>query len=751
VGLLAILGTGCNVTKLVPAGDRLYLGADIDWKGQKQKDQSDLEAGLEARVVPKPNGRILGIPFSLWLYSLGKEPKGKGLNYLLREKWGRPPVLLSQAKPDYTAKVLTSYTEDNGFFQSHVSVQVDTVGKKKAKVVYTVVPGIRYYIDSVAYQVDTAQAIGRYIKRTARFSFLRPRRPYSLEQIKEERIHVSNFLKNRGYYYFSPDDLIVLVDTTHQGRVNLFLRVKDSISRVAVTPYHMRRIQIYANYDLRNDSTIRRQRGVPYKDLEIIDPDSLFKPYLFDRSVFLRKDSLYRIRQHTITISRLMNLGTFKFVRSQFSRVRDSSGLLDAKFLLTPYPKRSLQFDLSGNSRSNNYVGSQISIAAKNRNWLKVADLLEINVSGGFEAQVGGKRQVANNAYNFKAGIGVTIPKFYTPLIRFRPETPYVPRTKIAVNYEFLKTPGLYNLNGFNFQFGYLWKQSRYLDHQLNPVDISFVLPSHTTATFDSLIQQDLALRNSIQKQFILGSNYTITFNNQSPRRTHGFYLSGNVDMAGNVAGLLMGRSQSSGTKDLFGSTFAQYVRVSVDGRHYWRLNRNMVWVNRVFAGWGIPYGNSLSLPFVKQFFDGGSNSLRGFRARTLGPGSYNGTTNKYLANEAGDIKIEYNSEIRTKLFSIVNGAVFFDAGNIWLARKDPDRPGSQFQVGSFLSEMAADAGVGLRIDASILIVRFDLGVPLRIPYLPQGERWVVDKINFGSPQWRRDNLILNIAIGYPF
>jgi outer membrane protein assembly factor BamA len=750
MGLLAALGTGCNVTKLVPAGDRLYLGADVQWQGEKQKDQTDLEAGLEERIVPKPNGRILGIPFSLWLYSLGKEPKGKGLNYLLREKWGRPPVLLSQAKPKYTAEVLTSYTEDNGFFQSHVNARVDTVGEKKAKVVYTVTPGIRYYIDSVAYEVDTSQAIGRYIKRTARFSFLRPGRPYSLDQIKEERTHVSNFLKNRGYYYFSPDDLIVLVDSTHQGKVNLFLHVKDSISRAAVTPYRMRRIQIYANYDLRNDSTIRRQKGVPYKDLEIIDRDSLFKPYLFDRSVFLRKDSLYRIRQHTITISRLMNLGTFKFVRSQFTRVRDTSGLLDAKFLLTPYPKRSLQFDLSGNSRSNNYVGSQISIAAKNRNWLKVADLLEMNVSGGFEAQVGGKRQVANNAYNFSAGIGVTIPKFYAPLFRFHPETPYVPRTKIAFNYEFLKMPGLYNLNGFNFQFGYAWKQSRYLDHQLNPIDISFVLPSHTTAAFDSLIQQDLALRNSIQKQFILGSNYTITFNNQSPRRTHGFYLSGNIDIAGNLAGLLVGRS-GSGTKDLFGSTFAQYLRLSADGRHYWRLKRNLVWVNRIFAGWGIPYGNSLSLPFVKQFFDGGSNSLRGFRARTLGPGSYNGTTNKYLANEAGDVKLEYNSELRAKLFSIVNGAIFFDAGNIWLAHEDPGRPGSQFRFGSFLNELAADAGVGLRIDASILIVRFDLGVPLRIPYLPEGERWVVNKIDFGSSEWRRDNLILNIAIGYPF
>jgi outer membrane protein assembly factor BamA len=750
LSVLVLWMSACSVTRTVPAGDRLYLGADVSWKGPKQPDRQDLEEGMADRVTPKPNSRVLGIPLGLMLYNLGNKPKGKGLNYLLREKWGQAPVLASQAHPDYTRKVLESYLQDNGFFQAEVSGGVDNVGSKKAKASYTVTPHTRYYVDSVSYQTDTTTRLGAIVKRGSRFSYLRPGKPYSLQTIKDERSLIASRLKNQGYYYFTPDDIIVLVDSSHSGKVRLMVRVKDTISRSAVTPFRLRHVRLYPAYDLQ-DTTSLTGTPVVYKGLEIVDPDSLFKPYLFDRSVFLRPDSLYRIRAHTITLSRLMNLGTFKFVTSQFTRVRDTVGLLDVRLLMTPYPKHALQFNLTGNSRSNNYVGSQVSIAAKNRNWLRAADLLEMNVAGGFETQVGGGRQINNNAYNLSGGLSVTIPKFYVPGFHIRPSTPYVPRTKIAVSYEYLRNPGLYTLNGFNFQFGYQWKQSRYLDHTFNPVDISYVLPSHTTASFDSLIAVDPSQREAIEKQFILGSDYTITYSNQRAHRTHTYYASGNVDVAGNLAGLLIGGGSSGKGKQLFGTTFAQYLRLSADVRDYWQLNRKDQWVNRLFLGYGIPYGNSTSLPFVKQFFNGGSNSLRGFRARTLGPGTYDSTENRYLANEAGDIKVEFNSEFRAKLFSIVNGAVFFDAGNIWLKHRDPLRPGGEFHFNNFLGQMAADAGAGLRIDASILIVRFDLAFPLREPYLPPGERWVIRDIDFGSPAWRKNNLILNIAIGYPF
>lgn len=750
MSVFTLLLAGCSAVRTVPAGDRLYTGAEIKWVDGKHRDKKDMEDALAAQIRPRPNSRFLGMPIRLWLYNLAKKPTGKGLNYLLREKWGEAPVLVSQVKPAYTAQVLQSYAEDNGFFQSSVTGEIDSSGRRRAHAKYIVNPGVRYLIDSVLYDVDTGMAIGRYIKRAEKYSSLKKGRPYSLDQIKEERTHISNLLKNRGYYYFTPDHLIARVDSNHHAKVFLFLQVKDSISTLATTPFRLRRIQLFPNYDLQSDSSVLQADGKLYKNLEIVDPDSLFRPYVLERSVFLRKDSLYRLRDHTITLSRLMNLGTFKFVSTQFTRVRRSQDQLDVRVMMTPYPKHAIQFDLSGNSKSNNYVGSQVSVSLKDRNWLRAADLLEISLSGGVEQQVGGERQLSNNAYNLKAGLAVTIPKFYSPLIHFRPKTPFVPRTKIGVNYEFLRNPGLYNLNGFNFQFGYSWKQSRFIEHVFNPVDISYVLPTHTTAAFDSIIATDPSQREAIQQQFILGSDYTFTYNNQQTRRRLTFHASGNVDFAGNLAGLFVHNS-GTGSKELFGTPFAQYIRLSADIRAYWRLNSKDQWVNRIFIGSGFPYGNSRSLPFVKQFFNGGSNSLRGFRARTLGPGTYDSTENRFIANEAGDIKIEFNSELRKHLFSIIEGAAFIDAGNIWLRREDPLRPGSGFRIGSMLQEFAVDAGLGLRVDASILIVRFDLAFPLRKPFLAEGERWVLQDIDFGSSTWRKDNLILNIAIGYPF
>ncbi|MEJ7683773.1 MAG: BamA/TamA family outer membrane protein [Segetibacter sp.] len=195
------------------------------------------------------------------------------------------------------------------------------------------------------------------------------------------------------------------------------------------------------------------------------------------------------------------------------------------------------------------------------------------------------------------------------------------------------------------------------------------------------------------------------------------------------------------------------------------KVGLNDQWANRVIIGVGIPYGNDTILPFVKQFFAGGSNSLRGFRSRSVGPGTYGGgqrsvTDTGFLPDITGDLKLEFNTEYRTKLVSILNGAVFVDAGNVWLSNANPEKPeadpfnpgqpGAKFTK-NFLKELAIDAGVGLRIDLTILLLRLDVAMPLRKPWLPEGQRNVFNQIDFGSSSWRKQNIVYNIAIGLPF
>jgi outer membrane protein assembly factor BamA len=290
------------------------------------------------------------------------------------------------------------------------------------------------------------------------------------------------------------------------------------------------------------------------------------------------------------------------------------------------------------------------------------------------------------------------------------------------------------------------------MEHQLNPIAITYVQPSNITQEYiDSAINNPTLLL-AVQKQFILGSTYNFTYNQlvgKQPRNA--IYFNGNLDLSGNIAGLLSGADAKDGnTKYVFGLDFAQYVRVETDFRYYHKEG-NTVWANRIDVGFGYPYGNSTALPFVKQFFVGGTNSLRAFRSSSVGPGTYEpADQSNFLPDQTGDIKLELNTELRVKLFSIVNGAIFVDAGNVWLYNADTSRPGGQFN-GQFLQQLAVGTGVGLRFDISILILRLDVAFPLRKPYLPEGQRWVINQIDFGSGNWRSQNLVFNLGIGYPF
>ncbi|RZJ52931.1 MAG: hypothetical protein EOO45_31545, partial [Flavobacterium sp.] len=246
--------------------------------------------------------------------------------------------------------------------------------------------------------------------------------------------------------------------------------------------------------------------------------------------------------------------------------------------------------------------------------------------------------------------------------------------------------------------------------------------------------------------------SYTYT-NTMNKRRKHTFYYKGAIDAAGTIAGLATGADAKGGdTKNLFGVAFSQFVKMEHDFRHYLKLGENSQLASRVIAGIGVPYGNSTQLPFMRQFFVGGTNSIRAFRARALGPGTYKPDVdeNAFLPDQSGDIKLELNTEYRAKLYSVIHGALFVDAGNIWLMNENEDKPGGKFSK-DFLNELAVGAGAGLRFDLSFLVLRLDLAFPLRKPWLPDGDRWVLDQIEFGGKNWRKENLIFNLAIGYPF
>ena len=752
---ITLFVASCSNTKYLPEGELLYTGASVKVEGKEvaNKEKKALKTALKSILRPKPNSSILGLRPKLLIYNLvGKTKKEKGWRYWLKTKVGEPPVLYSQVDLEYSKSVLQNFSENSGYFNTKTSADSTRHGKK-VTAEYIVKPGRQYKIREVKFPTDSS-VISSAVNRTSRRSLLKKDNGYSLDVIKEERIRIDARLKEKGFFYFNPDYIKVQVDSTvadHQ--VDLIVKVKDETPKLAETPFKINKIIVYPNYSIGSDSLKPDYNSIKkYNDFTIIDPENLFKPRIFDRALYFKKEDLYNRTNHNLSLNRLVNLGTFKFVKNQFKPSDTLGNYLDAYYYLTPLPKKSLRLEVLAKTNSANYTGTELNLNWSNRNAFRGAELLTISAFGGVEVQVSG----LNNGFNvYRVGTEANLvwPRFVSPF-RFKSSSGFVPKTKATLGYEFQNRTKLYSLQTFKGSFGYLWKASEKKEHLLNLTEITYASPQNVTPLYQEQIGANPSLGKVIEKQLIFGPTYSYTYTNTlEKRRKNTFYYKGTLDLAGNIAGLATGANLTKGdTIKLFNVPFSQFIKFENDFRHYLKLGPDSQLASRIIVGAGFAYGNSNELPFIKQFFIGGTNSLRAFRARSIGPGTYNGSAiaTPFLADQSGDLKLEFNTEYRAKIYGLVKGAIFLDAGNIWLLKDNLEKPGSQFSK-KFMSEIAVGTGAGLRFDFSFLILRTDLAFPIRKPYLPDGQRWVLDQVNFGNSSWRKENLVFNLAIGYPF
>lgn len=746
---------GCSNTKYLPEGDFLYTGSSVKVKDSvlKKKERKALENEAKELLVPKPNKKILGLRPKLLIYNWAGQPKkAKGIRYWLRTKVGEAPVLFSKVDLDYNASILRNFTENKGYFKTRVSAD-STAKNKRATAEYTIWPKRQYKIKTVKFPEDSTD-LGKSIAKTSSQTLLKERNPYDLDIIKAERERIDARLKEKGYYYFNPDYILAQVDSTKGDyEVNIKLKIKDETPDKATIPYKINKIVVYPNFSILKDSVAyRKEDVVQYKDFTIIDSAHTFKPRVFDRALYFKKGDYYNRKNHNLSLNRFVNLGTFNFVKNEF-KVSDSiKNTLDAYYYLTLLPKKFIRFEVLDKTNSASYTGSEIKVNWNNRNVFRGAELLTVSVFGGADFQLSGENK-GNNIYKLGTETSLTWPRFITPF-KIEGSSAFVPKTKATARYEYQNRTQLYALNSFKTSFGYIWKENIRKEHQLNIVDITYVSPNNVTAEYRENILADPALGKVIEKQLIFGPTYSYTFTNTMlKRKKNTFYFNGEVDLAGNVSGLLTGANIKQGdTIKVFDVPFSQYIKVEADFRHYLKLGKESELASRIIVGAGFAYGNSTTLPTTKQYVVGGTNSIRAFRARSVGPGSYQAPviSNSFLPEQSADLKLEFNTEYRAKIYGLMKGALFIDAGNIWLLNADPNKPGAEISK-DFIKDIAVGAGLGLRFDFSFLILRTDLAFPLRKPYLPQGQRWVIDNVDFGNVAWRKENLLLNIAIGYPF
>jgi outer membrane protein insertion porin family len=774
----------CTGLKLIPANQQLYTGAKLKWEANGNiSDRKMLEAELEKNIRPKPNKSYFGNRPGVWFYyKSGNPEKKKGLGNWIRKKLGEKPVFLTDANPDRTAQLLAALLHNYGYFEATAETAVEKK-EKTASVTYTlrlITPAYRLR------QVDYKKIDSVYPRMTERLNkkpLLKPGKPYRLSDLDNELTRIGQTVRDSGYYFFDSRYLIFDADTSAGERqVDLELNFENKIPRQARIPYRLDSVDIVNDYLLgrtdatrkRRDSThVRRRDSVQiiYDTLRrdgyrYIDRKKNFRPEVIIRSVNLVKDSIYRRRDQERTLKRLTDLGTFKFVNVRFIPRPDS--ILKVNVLLTPLLKKSFRAEAQINSKSNNFVGPAVSLSFVNRNFLGGAELFQARINTAYEVQVSGQQSTPVNSFELGSEVSLTVPRFIS-LVPIPYQTHnYMPRTTFRLNYRGQRRVNFFQLNSFNISYGYLWRETERKNHELYPVDITYFRLGQVSEAFNAQLERNPFLRRSFENQFILGSRYSFTYNTQTgeqaSRQTENFYFNGNLDVSGNLAYLTQSltdkrRPTPEQPYQIASYPYSQYTRADVDLRYYRGSTANRQLAARLIAGSGFSYGNSSGMPYVKQFSSGGSNSLRAFRARSVGPGSYDSAFNSeqdsargnFFIDQTADIKLESNVEYRFGIAGYFKGAVFVDAGNVWLFRADSLRPGANFRWDSFLREMAVGTGAGLRVDAGFFVLRLDLAFPLRKPFLPENERWVFNQIAFGDRTWRRNNLILNIGIGYPF
>lgn len=759
---MCFLLISCNNTKYLPKGETLYIGSKIKYVSQDSSAKSQkavLKEELQAIILPKPNGKILGLRVKLWFYNIAGKPTGKGLRYIIRNKLGEPPVYASAVNFEKNRSIMANRLENRGYFKGNISFDT-TTKNKRTSAVFTAKPGVQYVIDTVNFPNDSSE-LSTAIRAATRRSALRKGRAYDLDVIKAERVRIDTRLKQKGFFYFDDDYLLLKVDSTvGTNKVNMYMEVKPETPPQAIHPYRINEVIIYADYSIATDTSFSKSKAVFYDSFYVVDPYKKFHPRMFRRNLRFHPGDLYNRNDHNLTLSRLVSLGVYKFVKARFELVDTvKDRRLNAYYYLSPNNKYSAKAQVSALTKSNNSSGTDLTLSLKNRNAFRSAEQLSLSAFFGIETQIAGQQNVGTT--RFGGDLDLLIPRIIGP-VRFGRNSDFVPKTKINLGYEYFRRTDQYTLNSLKASYGWVWNSSLTTEHQFNPIALNYVLPSGVTPDFQKVLDANITLQRSIERQFIIGSNYNYNFNSQARpnNKRHNFYFNGNVDVSGNLLGLITGADVANGKeKKIFSTPFSQYIRGEVDFRHYMAIGRprrqriNQL-VSRIIIGAGYGYGNSITMPFIKQFFIGGTNSIRAFRARSLGPGTYYAgnasLTSAYLPDQPGDIKLELNTELRFKIVSIVRGAFFVDAGNIFTNRTDPQRMGSKFSK-DFLKQLAVGTGAGLRFDLSFLVLRVDAAFPIRKPYATGGPQWVFDEIKFGDSQWRKENIVLNLAIGYPF
>jgi outer membrane protein assembly factor BamA len=767
--LFVLIISSCNPTKYVPEGETL-LDENQILVNKERINKSE----LLPYIKQKPNKQIFGSKFYLGLYNLSDINKEKWPHKWLRDI-GEEPVIFDPTATEVSKDQIKSYVASKGYFDGKVKDTVETENRK-SKVLYNVELPAPYTIRSLHYEIADSNIQALFYFDSVNCLIVRGQ-PYDVDILQAERSRFERFIKDRGFYAFSSDHIFFRVDSTVGNRqvdiyygIRKFTRIDPAkgITYVPHSIYMVKNIYIYPDFNpkdaIEGGEAYRKSRDTTYyRGYYFIssNPDPQVKYDLILQALYLKPGAFYDGTNTEQTQSHLLSLKVYRLVNIYYNdsnETEDNQGLLmmiNCNIQLTLLNQQSYKVELEGTNSTGNFGGA-VNLIYQHKNIFHGAELLGVKLKGAYEALAQNNNTKLSSTKELGVETSLKIPQFLLPFVEKENFIKrYNPSTNILAAYNYQAMP-YYTRTMATATFGYNWKAGRYQEHIINPLQLNIVKlpPESIDSAFAAEIESSSYLAYSYKDVLIFGGSYSYIFSDQQIRKSNDYwFIRINAETAGNMLSLIKqisGAEKVDGSYNVLGQPFAQYVRTDIDARYNYLFNDVSSIVYRGFVGIGIPYGNSKAIPFEKQYFGGGANGLRAWPVRSLGPGSFKPDSAAFL-NQTADIKLEANAEYRFKLFWILEGAVFLDAGNIWTAKYDEGQPGSQFVLNKFYKDIAVGMGAGLRFDFKFVIGRIDVGMKLRDPLLPEGSKWTIQPGQYNFKNNFKNDFTMVIAIGYPF
>ena len=760
----------CNITRNVPEQRQLLN------KVRVEVNDPLLTSDLYSLVRQKENNRILLVyRFKLRFYSFfiwGKDNESG-----FRNKVGEPPVIYDSVSAKNTVNILSDYLKNKGYYRNVVEYEEHILhrNRKKIRLTYHVKTGQPTTIAGIDADIKDLSIVDHLIQNRKR-SLLRKGDNFDIDKIDEERSRITQLLKEKSYFFFSEDLIYFSADTNREkGKVYLTIKLKEDPIKffndtTRVDPYKTYQIHnVYVEQLLGDNIQVDSKDTTSVLGYRFLNGGAFsIRPKVLTRSIFVNPNDYYTLTRHELTFRRLSSLSNYKYINITYnqSTERDSLYFLDCRIKVSPNNPQSISLEPNLTNTGGN-LGINGALSYQHRNIFHGAEALRLRLYAGIEAQAvhtdnGEQQQQAiNTTFNTKEigpELSITFPKFLLPFDQENFAKRYVPKTTTSLSYNFQQRPD-YTRTILNTTLNYWFKESETKSHSIQPLSLSQV-KINKSQSFQNRLDSvgNRALTASYEDNFITSVMYSFVFNNQVVKSGASYQIfRASVEFAGNLLGVMSKNLWKADKNDngqyLFnGIPYAQYFRTYLEYIHNFRLNERSNLVARTFGGVGIPYGNSFSMPFVKSFYSGGTNGIRAWKARRIGPGSVPDSIIKHAnVDQIGDVKLELNLEYRFKIISVLEGAIFTDMGNIWVLDNPDYSAEAQFKPDKILHDLAIGAGAGARLNFDFFIMRLDAGWRIKDP--AADDPTAIKLYKNVDPNTGETNYlpVINFAIGYPF